>query len=272
MATGGGRSSLVPRVASALVLAPVALVAVWLGPPYLMLLVGLAGAVMGWEWARLCGRDAIGLGGAVGIAGIVAGAAAAALDAPRIGLSLVLLAGLPFAWLERDRSVTAALAGAGVAWIGLPCVALIWLAQDAGAGRATVLWILAVVWATDIGAYVIGKAVGGPRLAPRLSPNKTWAGLVGGIACATATGIAAALAIGAPLLSPLVWLSAVLAVVEQAGDLAESATKRHFGVKDSSSLIPGHGGLLDRLDGMLAVVPVVALLSLVGGSSVVTWR
>jgi len=132
--------------------------------------------------------------------------------------------------------------------------------------------VLAVVWATDIGAYVIGKALGGPRLAPRWSPRKTWAGLGGGTVCAALSGWATAAWLGISPAFPVVLISAALAIVEQFGDLAQSIAKRRFGVKDSSGLIPGHGGLLDRLDGLLAVIPVVALMTLLGGRSVLIWQ
>jgi phosphatidate cytidylyltransferase len=259
------------RIASALVLAPVAIGAVWLGSPFLPALILCAGAVMGWEWARLCGRSRIGIGGAVIIVAIVAGVLAAATGAPQVALVMLLLGSATVFVLERAGGEPL-LAACGILWIGLPCIALVWLSQDAHGGRMNVLWILAVVWATDIGAYAVGRTVGGPRLAPRISPSKTWSGLLGGVVCATAAGAAFALATDAPVFSPVPLLSGVLAIVAQSGDLAESIAKRHFGVKDSSSLIPGHGGLLDRLDGMLTVIPAVALLNLVGGGSVVAWR
>jgi phosphatidate cytidylyltransferase len=134
------------------------------------------------------------------------------------------------------------------------------------------LWLLAVVSATDIGAYAVGRGVGGPRLAPLWSPRKTWSGFAGGVLCAALAGGATALALGVWPALPLVLVSAGLAIVAQLGDLAESVAKRRFGVKDSSGLIPGHGGLLDRLDGFLAVIPVVALMTVVGGRGVLAWQ
>ncbi|HYZ42266.1 MAG TPA: phosphatidate cytidylyltransferase, partial [Stellaceae bacterium] len=157
-------------------------------------------------------------------------------------------------------------------WVALPCVCLLWLAHDGPTGRAPLLWVLAVVWATDIGAYAVGRTVGGPRLLPRWSPRKTWAGLAGGTLCAALAGWATALLFEISPALPLVLVSAGLAIVEQFGDFAESLAKRRFGVKDSSGLIPGHGGLLDRLDGLLAVIPVVALLMLIGGRGLLGWR
>jgi phosphatidate cytidylyltransferase len=163
----------------------------------------------------------------------------------------------------------------GVFYVSLPCLALLWIRSLPG-GLETLLWILALVWATDTAAYVAGRGIGGPRLAPRISPNKTWAGLAGGIVGAALIGFAAAVLLrhASVVVGPRggVWsvvaLSGALAVVEQAGDLVESAVKRHFGVKDSSNLIPGHGGVLDRVDGLLAVSLAVAGLSALSGRSI----
>jgi phosphatidate cytidylyltransferase len=129
-------------------------------------------------------------------------------------------------------------------------------------GRGPLLWVLFLVWATDSGAYFAGRAIGGPKLAPRISPKKTWAGLAGGMLAAALVGWAMQNGV-MPGAWRLAAASAALAVVAQAGDLAESGLKRYFGVKDSSQLIPGHGGVLDRLDGLLAVAPAVAVLALI---------
>jgi phosphatidate cytidylyltransferase len=187
---------------------------------------------------------------------------------------LLALAGAILVWqiALRHRADAPLWLAAGSLWVALPCIILLWLAQSGDAGRDTLFWMFAVVWATDIGAYLVGRQLGGPLLAPRWSPRKTWAGLIGGILCAALVGWATAGVLDSTPVLPLVLVSAGLAIVEQFGDLAESVAKRRFGVKDASGLIPGHGGLLDRLDGLLAVIPAVALISLVGGGSVVTWR
>ncbi len=187
-----------------------------------------------------------------------------------IGLSVAGAVAV-FMIARREDGAHSAWLASGALWIALPCVLLLWLAPPDGSGRATLLWVLAIVWATDIGAYAFGSRIGGPRLAPRWSPRKTWAGLFGGVLCAALTGWAAAWLLDEPAVLPVVMLSAGLAIVGQFGDLAESAAKRRFGVKDTSDLIPGHGGLLDRLDGLLAVIPAVALVTVLRGGSVLAW-
>ncbi len=158
----------------------------------------------------------------------------------------------------------------GVVYAAIPCAALIWLRGDGDAGRLSLFWLFAVVWSADTGAYLFGRAIGGPKLAPRISPKKTWAGFIGGIAFAGAVGEGFAAFMGAPLIA---WgiAGAVVSVVSQLGDLAESAWKRHFGVKDSSGLIPGHGGLLDRVDGLVAGAVALALLQSLLGATVLSW-
>ena len=268
------RATLRPRILSALVLAPLPIAAIWFGSPWLPLLTAAAAGAMGWEWARLCRGGRVGRSGVLLIGTVVAAVVAAALAGvvPALAVALVgaaLLLAVAL-WL-RDDAAPGWLA-LGAVWVALPCVLLLWLAAAQGDGRFALLWVLAIVWATDIGAYICGRALGGPRLAPRWSPRKTWAGLLGGILCAALAGWATAWAVAMPGAGPLALLSAGLAIVEQFGDLAESVVKRRFGVKDSSGLIPGHGGLLDRLDGLLAVVPAVALLTMIRGESVLAWR
>ncbi|HXP12806.1 MAG TPA: phosphatidate cytidylyltransferase, partial [Stellaceae bacterium] len=132
-------------------------------------------------------------------------------------------------------------------------------------------WLLALVWASDIAAYAVGRALGGPKLAPRLSPNKTWAGFFGGLAGAGLVGVASASITHAPaaLLLPV---SLALGLAAQAGDLLESLAKRHYGVKDAGQLIPGHGGLLDRIDSLLAAALALGLLARLAGESPLLWR
>jgi phosphatidate cytidylyltransferase len=261
------------RVLSGLALAPLPIAAIWFGWPWLPLLTGIAAAVMAWEWERLCRRGHFGDTGVVLVAVVLTTVAAAALAAPGLGIAIALLGTVIVFWAARNQpDLEPQWTAFGALWVALPCISLLWLARDGPMGRATLLWTLAVVWATDIGAYAVGRTLGGPRLAPRWSPRKTWAGLCGGTACAALTGWATASLLQVSPALPLILVSTGLAIVGQFGDLAESLAKRRFGVKDSSGLIPGHGGLLDRLDGLLAVMPAVALLTLIQGSSILTWR
>jgi phosphatidate cytidylyltransferase len=259
-------STLGLRIMSALVMAPVALAAVWLGGWWLAALVLLITLGMCWEWARLTSGDGF---GATGIATAAAGVIS--VGSLLWGVDLGAALGLAFAGsivvlaiAVSSRTAEPLWAAGGALWVTVGTVAFLWLGLTGG--RGTLLWLLGIVWATDIGAYAAGRSIGGPKLAPRLSPNKTWSGLAGGVLSAALVGLIAAWLSGAPA-AALALISGGLAVVAQLGDLAESHAKRHFGVKDSSNLIPGHGGLLDRLDGLLAASVVTGLAALVLGSS-----
>lgn len=274
MAPPADARALRKRLVSAAILLPLALVNVWLGDPYWGALVCLFALVMAWEWARMCtgGAGGLALGldraGLLAMAVVGAGVVLAATGRYSPAVEFLALGAAAVTWLAgRATGQPARLAGRpggpvwqgfGVLYVGLPCVAILWVRASPDGGLPALLWILALVAAVDTGAFAAGRLIGGPKLAPRISPNKTWAGLAGGIAAAAAIGWLAGAWIGLPHRLPLVLLSAGMAVVEQAGDFAESAFKRRFGVKDSSGLIPGHGGFLDRVDGLLAVALAAA--------------
>ncbi len=196
------------------------------------------------------------------------------------GLAFILLIGavtlgLMAEWLRlcRPRARPAGWLAAGLAWVAVVGALLVWLRADPAVGRANVIYLVAVVWASDVGAYALGRLIGGPRLAPRISPGKTWAGAAGGLlAAAAAAAVVAKLLVTSGNFATAAALGGGLSVIGQAGDLLESAVKRRLGVKDSGQFIPGHGGLLDRLDAVLAVVPVAALLALVAGRGVALWQ
>lgn len=146
----------------------------------------------------------------------------------------------------------------GLVYIGLPCLAVLWLRSGPN-GADIVMWMFAVIWATDTAAYFVGKSLGGPKLAPKISPKKTWSGLIGGVVASMVVGAVSSLMFAGGL-TFFMWISAMLAILAQGGDLIESKVKRQFGVKDSGNLIPGHGGLLDRLDGMTLVAPFIMIM------------
>jgi len=245
---------LIPRILSALVLGPVALAAAWYGGWAFVALIAVFTALMGWEWSRIC-MGGFGPGG-IALSGGCTLAVLLSLIFPGYALLLVPLsmAAAPFIERRPDRSPWWFVFGG--LYIGIPALSLILIRELAGVEM--LFWLFLLVWATDIGAYAAGRTIGGPKLLPRVSPKKTWAGLLGGMASAALVG---AFYFDEPM-APAI-LSALLAVLAQAGDLFESWVKRRFGVKDSSNIIPGHGGVLDRVDGLLTTAPVVAILTLV---------
>lgn len=244
------------RVVSGLVLAPPVVLALYAGPPYSDVLVIAAGAVMAWEWARVVrgrGMDPAVIGAAAVVTAALIAAAAGAYGA---GLAALGVGAAAAAVRVRDRR--GAILASGVLYIGAACMAFSWLRHAPEVGLALIAWLVATVWATDIAAYIVGRGVGGARLAPSVSPGKTWSGLLGGVAAAA--GVGAACAVLLPALTDatgrgmlfFAWAGGLLGLISQGGDLLESAFKRYFHVKDVSNLIPGHGGLLDRADGLLA--------------------
>jgi phosphatidate cytidylyltransferase len=247
-----------------LVLVPIALAIVVAGGWIYALFVGVLAVLMALEWLRLSearfgaryARFAGGVALGVGLAATVL----AVLGRPREAVACVALGMVLAGVLARVRGVAAVWATIGVVLIGVPTVALIWLRSVPELGLNLLLWLLIVVWATDTAAYVVGRRVGGPRLAPSISPGKTWSGLGGGVIGASLASVIAAWALGSERLVHAAGLGAVFAVLAQLGDLAESALKRRAGVKDSGALIPGHGGVLDRVDGLLLTAPALALL------------
>lgn len=255
------------RVISAAVLAPLAVACLWLGAWWWAVLLTVAAAGLAVEWVHLCGGRLASPEGVVIPLAVLAAGAAAAVDGEMLGLGLIV-GGFLLAWCLGGRASLAA----GVPYVGVAIVALAWLRGDGEAGRDNVLFLLLIVWASDIGAYLAGRLVGGPKLAPRISPSKTWAGAVGGLVAAIAVGAAVALALHGGNVPHILPVAAGIGVAAQLGDLLESAVKRHFGVKDSGRLIPGHGGLLDRLDGVLTAAPTAALLAVAAGRGVELWR
>lgn len=257
---------LASRIASGVVLAALALGLTLHGVTSFAVLVAIVALVMSWEWARVVrgtGLDiafwiqAVCLLGAV----VLTLSGYAAMAAVVIALGAIVV-------LPLRAGADAGLSALGVAYVGLPAIALVWLRTGTPPhGLAAVLFLFLVVWTTDIAAFVFGRSIGGPKLAPRISPGKTWSGLVGGVTAAAAAAAAfGAFWVGSGQLR-LGVIALLLALVAQAGDLAESALKRRFKIKDSSALIPGHGGFMDRMD---SIVPVSVIAALVGLS--VDWH
>jgi phosphatidate cytidylyltransferase len=253
------------RCASAAVLIPLVLIDAWVGGPWFAMIAAAIGAIAAREWCRMVFRDGI-IQTIVHTLVAVLGVALAAEQHYAVALGLVL-AGWAASLLiaaVRDGGISG-WAAVGVPYVALPPLALIVLRQDPAYGLTAILFLFAVVWSADTAAYFVGRLVGGAKLWPAISPNKTWAGLFGAMAGAALAGVGTVLGGGLPALLPVVAVAAVLGVVEQGGDLFESALKRAHGYKDAGRLIPGHGGLLDRVDGLVAAAVAAALLGIARG-------
>ena len=257
------RRNLMLRVASAAVLVPLVLAAAYLDGWVFLILCALGALGILWEWNRLTGgaEPLVAVPGGVAIAaglmftGLGHSSAAALIVAvgAAVAGSAAVFAG---------RATRGIWAAAGVIYAGAAFFGSALLRGDAGLGFAAFLFVALTVWATDTFAFAVGRAIGGALLWPRVSPNKTWSGALGGLAGGVAVGTLVAYADGLGRLAVIGVIALVLSALAQAGDLLESAIKRHFGAKDTSQLIPGHGGLMDRLDGFLVAAAAALVIGI----------
>jgi phosphatidate cytidylyltransferase len=249
------------RVASSVVMVVLAIAAVVIGGWAFVLFWTAAAIIIVWEWMSIVTGDAR-LPLAAAIAALLAAAAAAGSGRILLALGALAAGAIVVAALARERR---GWSGAGVAYAGVLVLAPTLLREGAH-GAAAVFFLFAVVWVTDILGYFVGRSVGGPRLALRISPKKTWAGAVGGALGAVVAGVIFAALMGYAVVGAGLTAFA-LSLVSQGGDLLESAFKRRFGVKDASHVIPGHGGLMDRLDGFIAAAGVAVLIGILRAGS-----
>jgi len=246
------------RIISALVLMPLALGAAYLGGRPFVALCTVAALGIWWEWVTLsAGREAWSLM-TTGAGALIA--AAVFLSVGWIVTPVACIAGGALLVAMLARSERPLWIGLGVAYAGGMLVAPTMLRSDPDYGWRAILFLFGVVWSTDIAAYFVGRAVGGPKLAPRLSPNKTWSGALGGAGAGVITAVILAATADLGHAAALALVALALSAAAQAGDLFESAFKRWYGVKDASALIPGHGGLMDRLDGFIAAALLATIL------------
>jgi phosphatidate cytidylyltransferase len=247
------------RVMSAVVLAPLVLVVTLIGGWAFAVLVAAAGLVMVFEWSRVIDGAGITRDSILHALIVVVVAGMAGAGYPGLALVATACGTLAAVGLATERHHAARWPILGTPYVAVPIIALIWLRGFDEQGLRHMIWLLALVWATDTAAYSVGRSFGGPKLAPSISPNKTWSGFIGGIVAAGLVGAVAAKLADRTDVMEMVFLSAFIAVWAELGDLAESALKRGFQVKDTGSLIPGHGGMLDRLDSLLFAAPIAAL-------------
>jgi len=258
--TSQARGELALRVGSAIVLVPLAIGAAYAGGWPFAIFWSIAALGVAWEWCTMiaAGRPAL-------VTGLAALALAGTLMPahPAAACALVLCGAAAAALLAappQDGHARSAWAAAGVVYAGAVLVAPIALRADASLGFAALLFLFAIVWATDIFGYFVGRWLGGPKLWPAVSPKKTWSGALGGAFGALVGGTSVAAFTPTANLFAIAALALLLSAVSQAGDLFESAVKRRFGVKDASHVIPGHGGLMDRLDGFVVAAVVAAMI------------
>ena len=261
----GKPGAITQRIVSAAIMLPLAAAAVWAGGWVFALLISVAAALMYMEWQALCGEK-----GKLAY-GLAAMCGAATLVSVLPGPWAVVVAGVSIG-IAVGTGGHRAFRVAGFAYIVLACISLVWLRRLDPSGLEAVVWLGAVVVMTDTCAYFTGKTVGGPKLAPKISPKKTWSGLLGGMAGAAAASGAVGVFTNSPYIIALVIIGAIFAAIAQLGDLLVSRAKRAFGVKDSGNLIPGHGGVLDRLDGFLSASLALAVLVLLGGGGPMAWQ
>ena len=248
------------RIGSGVVLAVLALGLLYAGTVPFALLVGAGAVLTSFEWSRIVRGPEIDAArvvqiGAVGLATVLAAMGLSALGLAMVAVGTILVGLLAFG----ERPI---LSSAGVLYAGLPAVALLWLRDDYPHGLYAVLFLLATVVATDVAAFFSGRLIGGPKLAPAISPKKTWSGLIGGVSAAALVGAGLAASVGADP-NRLAMAGALLGLIAQMGDLAESALKRRFDMKDSGQLIPGHGGVMDRVDGLVFAAIAATMAALV---------
>jgi len=263
------RQNFLRRTASALLLAPLAIGAAFAGGWIFAAACAVTAALVLWEWGTLISHAADWRILAPGLPALCAAAVLAHGNAPDMAIVAVALGALGAAVAtavarraEQRSAAAAAWALAGVVYAGIILISPIMLRSDPQMGFAALAFLFATVWATDIFAYLTGRRLGGPLLWPRLSPKKTWTGAIGGLAGGVVAGALVAYASAGTHPVAAGVLALILSIAAQGGDLLESSVKRRFGAKDTSALIPGHGGVMDRVDGLL----VAALIAVVIGA------
>lgn len=248
-----------PRLVSGLALAAIAMALTWLSVWTFALLVITVALIVAWEWGRIVRKAEVDTILVVHLAAVLLAGGLSLAGLPALGVITVVVGAILAAVLGFEK--LGRISALGVLYAGLPSVALIWIRQATPLGIEAALFLLLCVWASDTGAYFAGRTIGGPKLLPSISPNKTWSGAIGGIVASIAVALAFAAVVPGVSSLGLLALAVLLAVVSQAGDLMESALKRWHDVKDASGLIPGHGGFMDRVDGLIFAAVGAAILA-----------
>lgn len=269
---GGGFADLALRIVTGLAFGVVAISALLAGGPWFVILIAVLSALMAYEWRKISLKEEEPAVAGFQILAVVGAAVMAHFGDLNMAIAFLLAVAGAGAMADALLKRTAGWGLVGALYVGFAAICLIGLRGDAVEGKYVIYWLAMTVIATDVGAYFSGRIIGGPKLWRRVSPNKTWAGLAGAmVLSAICSAVFSQLALGYVELF-LSLLAALTAIVAQTGDLIESAYKRHFGVKDSGAILPGHGGVLDRLDGMLSATLFVAIITLFrDGAPIYLW-
>lgn len=248
-------SSIVKRIITALVLVPATVGIMYVGFPYVQIMALLVGGLLAWEWAEMVPSKKP----CVYVSAYASSVAAAIMFPSCWGTAFVICGAALIVFFKSAKENWRGLLTLGSLYIPLGIGSLVWLYSLVG--FSDTMWFLLMVWSVDTGGYLFGSTLKGPKLAPKISPNKTWSGLIGGVLLAVLVSVAYSYVFSDQLhIAFYAVLGGIIAVVAQVGDLVESYIKRRLGVKDSSNLLPGHGGIFDRIDGLIFAAPLVFLL------------
>ena len=247
------KSDFLRRTITALIMAPIVIGCIWLEFPYYNLLLLAVGAMLSWEWSNMVAKDKKAVYASI----YTLSMATAVMLQSWFGILVMLIACMAAVFVKARGEQHRVLLMLGVPYISFGMGSLMWLMILLSSWA--ILWLLFVVWSVDVGGYLVGCSVKGPKLASKISPHKTWSGLLGGMLLAALVGYGLAYWWRWPDYEFYALAAAVLAIVEQIGDLIESAIKRRVGVKDSSDMVPGHGGVFDRVDGLIFTAPILLL-------------
>lgn len=258
-------SDLKRRVPSAIAMIVLALAVTWYGGLPFLLFWTIAALIVWYEWTTIVRAEPRTNVMAAGAIAISLAAVLLGFNLPLASFGAVLAGAGICALLANGNQEARAWSGGGLLYAALVFVPAVMLREDPKFGFAAIIWLYAVVWLTDIAAYFFGRFIGGPKLAPVLSPKKTWSGAVGGTLFGVLGGVSAASVANARFAVMSIVIALVVSVVSQAGDIFESFVKRKFGKKDASGILPGHGGVMDRIDGFITAAAIALLIGLLHG-------
>ncbi len=255
------------RVPSAIAMIVIALAATWYGGILFLLFWTLAALIVWYEWATIVRAEprtnVIAIGAiAISLAAVLLGS-----NFPLAALAAIVLGIGVCAFLTSGTQDARIWSGSGLLYAAFVFVPAVMLREDPKFGFTVIIWLYAVVWLTDIAAYFFGRFIGGPKLAPVLSPKKTWSGAIGGTLFGVLGGVSVATIANARFAMMSIMIALVVSVVSQAGDIFESYVKRKFGKKDASGILPGHGGVMDRIDGFITAAAIALLIGLLHGGA-----